>query len=296
MRVPISYLLKLSLAEAIAPLPSQSSPLRETAVRMLGHFLSDNTSPETTSFYVCRAKGAAGPGQAVATELGQRYLLTQLLTMYSNLRLGLRRDGQRAIVYLAPSPPQRQQMLNRLIPDTLYRALFINPCLSGWQEGEAKYRYMWHCHEVLSRSRFQGLARLRESGLITDGSAAAFDNQPRKQWVPRQPWQPAVDGGRPERRDTPERREADRRPGDQGDRALSSPLCRTLQRRSPAVQRGRGDGGAPARVSSPSTWGAALAMVLGAVEGECGSALVAAEMRATSSCCRPQSRISHSTI
>lgn len=165
MRVPISYLLKLSLAEAIAPLPSQSSPLRETAVRMLDHFLSDNTSPETTSFYVCRAKGAAGPGQAVATELGQRYLLTQLLTMYSNLRLGLRRDGQRAIVYLAPSPPQRQQMLNRLIPDTLYRALFINPCLSGWQEGEAKYRYMWHCHEVLSRSRFQGLARLRESGL-----------------------------------------------------------------------------------------------------------------------------------
>ncbi len=165
MRVPVSYSLKLALAEAIAALPDQAHPLRETAVRLLSHFLSDNTSPETTSFYVSRAKGTEGPGRAVAKEMAHRYLLTQLLAMYGNLRLGLKQHGQRAVVYMAPSPPQRQQMLNRLIPDALYRALFINPCLSGWREGEAKSLYMWLCHEVLSRSRVQARVRLREAGL-----------------------------------------------------------------------------------------------------------------------------------
>jgi hypothetical protein len=42
-RVPISYLLKLALADATAALPERPEAVRKTGRRLLGHFLSDNT-------------------------------------------------------------------------------------------------------------------------------------------------------------------------------------------------------------------------------------------------------------
>jgi hypothetical protein len=43
----------------------------------------------------------------------------------------------------------------------------MNPCLSGWERGEDKYRYMHLCHRVLSRSQFNAVLKLREAGINT---------------------------------------------------------------------------------------------------------------------------------
>jgi hypothetical protein len=164
IRVPISYLLKLSLAEAI---DGQPLPVAETGRELMGHFLSDNTSPETYSFHVTPLSPRTGMGKAMAKETAKRFLLTQLLIMYANRRFGLTESGQRAMVFYSPHPPIRQKQLNACISDAFYRELFMSPCLSGWNRGEAKHEYMHLCHRVLSLSQLNALAKLRESGIIT---------------------------------------------------------------------------------------------------------------------------------
>ncbi len=167
LRVPVSYLLKLALADAVssgAPLPPD---VRRLGERWMGHFLNDNSSPETHSFYVVALSPATGMGRAIAKETAKRYLLTQLLIGYANERFGLRRNGQRALVYFSPNPPVRLKLLNDVISDSFYRDLFMNPCLSGWDQGEEKHRYMGLCHQVLSRSLLNTIPKLKEAGIIT---------------------------------------------------------------------------------------------------------------------------------
>jgi hypothetical protein len=73
IRIPISYLLKLSLAEAI---DGQPPAIAETGRTLMGHFLSDNTSPETYSFHVANLSpqnrhgqgGGQGDGEAVSLD------------------------------------------------------------------------------------------------------------------------------------------------------------------------------------------------------------------------------------
>lgn len=107
-------------------------------------------------------------GRALAREKAKRFLLCQLLTMYANRRLGLREGGQQAMVYFAPHPPVRQKQLNDCISDAFYRELFMSPCLSGWDNGESKHEYMKLCHQVLSRSQLNAVAKLREAGIISN--------------------------------------------------------------------------------------------------------------------------------
>ena len=165
-RVPISYLLKLALADAVASLPERPESVRRTGRRLLGHFLSDNTSPETCSFNVVSLAPQAGGGRALARESARRFLLTQLLLAYANRRYELEATGQKATACHAPTPPVRQRELNDLISDAFYRELFMNPCLSGWDRGEEKSAYMGLCHEVLSRSQLNGVKKLRDAGII----------------------------------------------------------------------------------------------------------------------------------
>ncbi len=164
IRIPISYLLKLSLAEAV---DGQPPPIAETGRVLMGHFLSDNTSPETYSFHVSPLSPQTGIGKAVARETAKRFLLTQLLIIYANRRFGLAESGQRAMIFYSPHPPIRQKQLNSCISDAFYRELFMSPCLSGWNRGEVKHEYMHLCHRVLSLSQLNALAKLRESGIIT---------------------------------------------------------------------------------------------------------------------------------
>jgi hypothetical protein len=85
-----------------------------------------------------------------------------------NRRLGLLDSGQRAMIYFAPHPPARQKQLNDCISDAFYRELFMSPCLSGWDDGEAKHAYMKLCHQVLSRSQLNDVAKLREAGIVVN--------------------------------------------------------------------------------------------------------------------------------
>ncbi|MFZ5586704.1 MAG: hypothetical protein ACOZHQ_12320 [Thermodesulfobacteriota bacterium] len=166
LRVPISYLLKLALAQALGQQAGLPPLLAGMYERCQEHYLSDNTSPETYSFHVVGQPDAGGLGLAVAKETAKRFLLTSLLAEYAGHAFELGVHGQRPLVYFAPHPPVRQKQLNAAIPDSFYRELFMSPCLSGWDQGEQKHRYMHLCHQVLSRSQLNTLVKLREAGII----------------------------------------------------------------------------------------------------------------------------------
>ena len=167
IRIPVSYLLRLALADAVSRPPSVPLFIRQLGERVMNHFLNDNTSPETFTFSVMNLSPASGMGRSVGKEASKRFFLSHLLTMYANQAFGLAETGQHALVYSAPHPPIRQKKLNSLISDSFYRELFMNPCLSGWDSGQEKHQYMRLCHEVLSRSHLNTIGKLKESGIIT---------------------------------------------------------------------------------------------------------------------------------
>jgi len=168
LRIPISYALKLSLADLLGAQPHLPEPMRQKASRLMRHFLNDNTSPETTSFHIVTSDGERSLGEQVAREAARRFLFTSLLMSWANQRFGLLENGQRALVYHAPVPSVHQEELSGCISDAFYRELFMSPCLSGWSDGEAKYQYMHLCHQVLSRSQLNAVAKLREAGIIAN--------------------------------------------------------------------------------------------------------------------------------
>jgi hypothetical protein len=168
IRIPVSYLLKLALAEVLGSQPDLPQAISSTGVRVMSHFLNDNTSPETFSFQITLLEPEKGLGLSLAREKAKRFLLSQLLVMYANRRMGLQASGQRAMIYFAPHPPVRQKQLNDSISDAFYRELFMSPCLSGWDDGESKHAYMNLCHQALSRSQLNAVAKLREAGIIAN--------------------------------------------------------------------------------------------------------------------------------
>lgn len=171
LRIPISYLLKLALGDAISSMSSErisSRRVSRTGKRMMTHLLSDNTSPETFSFHVVNMEPGRKNGFALAKEAARRYLFTQLLISYANIKFELDKNNQKAAVFFSPHPPVRQRYLNEYVSDSFYRELFMSPCLSGWDKGEEKYRYMNLCHEVLSRSHLNAVMKMREASIITN--------------------------------------------------------------------------------------------------------------------------------
>jgi hypothetical protein len=167
VRVPVSYLLKLSLAEIIGSSDFTDPLIGKTGLKVMDHFLNDNTSPETSSFYISSMPSASSIGRNVAKEMAIRYLLGQILIMYANKKFDLQENGQETLIFFSPHPPVRQKILSNSISDSFYRELFMNPCLSGWNKGEEKYEYMHLCHRVLSRSQFNAVLKLREAGINT---------------------------------------------------------------------------------------------------------------------------------
>ena len=168
VRVPISYLIKLSIAELVGSQPGLPKMIANTGLGLMPRFLSDNTSPETLSLYVVPLRASGGLGKALARETAKRFLLSQLLINFANNKLELAATGQKALIYFSPHPPVRQQQLNDCISDTFYRELFMSPCLSGWDHGEEKHAYMHLCHQVLSRSQLNAVAKLQEAGIIAN--------------------------------------------------------------------------------------------------------------------------------
>ena len=167
LRLPISYLLKLALANAISIDSTLSPVLFKTGKSLLDNFLSDNTSPEVLSFNIpTAAKGRIG--DLAAKETARTLLFSQLLIQYANKTFGLEEGGQKCLLYCAPHAPSRQKLLNDVVPDGFYRHLFMSPCLSGWNKGEEKHRYMEICHKTLSRSQLNTIAKLKDAGIITN--------------------------------------------------------------------------------------------------------------------------------
>ncbi|MCX8110044.1 MAG: hypothetical protein N3D15_02200 [Syntrophorhabdaceae bacterium] len=167
LRLPVSYILKLSLADVSICDDNVPSLIKSTGKRMLSHFINDNTSPEILSFAPVHIDRTNGLGYGAAREMLKRYFLTQLLIMYANKRFGINEHGQHIYLYLSSHPPIRQKKLNNIISDYAYRELFMNPCLSGWDKGEEKFHYMELCHQVLSRSHLNTISKLKEAGIIT---------------------------------------------------------------------------------------------------------------------------------
>ncbi|PIQ95869.1 MAG: hypothetical protein COV67_12580 [Nitrospinae bacterium CG11_big_fil_rev_8_21_14_0_20_56_8] len=165
LRIPFSYLLKLALADVLGE-EDFPRPIWQTGFEMMERFANDNTSPETHSFYVTQFRKEQGNGKAIARETSLRFLMTQVLTLYSNEKFLLKHLGQRAVVFFSPHPPFRQKKLNECISDGFYRELFMSPCLSGWDRGMEKHDYMRLCHEVLSRSQLNTLVKLKDVGII----------------------------------------------------------------------------------------------------------------------------------
>ena len=168
IRIPVSYLLKLSLAQALEPLRFSSHLIFKTGMKIMDKFLNDNTSPETSSLYIVSEASENNIGENTAKEMAVRYLLGQILLMYANQKFSLQENGQEVLMFFSPHPPVRQKLLSNCISDSFYREIFMNPCLSGWNEGENKYEYMHLCHRVLSRSQFNAILKLREAGIITN--------------------------------------------------------------------------------------------------------------------------------
>lgn len=167
LRIPISYLLKIAFADCIDPASGLPDHLHGMSRKLLENFQSDNTSPEILSFTIPRAKSKS-IGSMAARETARTFLITQLLVQYANMQFGLLRTGQKCIIYNAPHAPHRQKKLNELVPDGYYRHLFMSPCLSGWDRGEEKHRYMGLCHQTLSRSQLNAIGKLKDAGIITN--------------------------------------------------------------------------------------------------------------------------------
>lgn len=166
LRLPVSYVLRIALTDWINRMPQLPYALRNTGNSLCTHFINDNTSPETLSFYLSENSANTSGGKALAQENSLRLLTTHLLAEYANITFRLRENGQEIVVYYAPHPPIRQRQLNDIVSDSFYRELFINPCLAGWDRGGEKYAYMMLCHETLSRSQLNGIAKMKEAGII----------------------------------------------------------------------------------------------------------------------------------
>ena len=166
VRVPVSYLLKLALADAIGEDNGVPEPVKAWGEKMLAHFSNDNSSPELFSFYPVKSDGPESLGEKLAGETLLRFLLTQALVAYAGHKFELNENGQKVKVFFSATPPGDQKRLNDVISDAFYRELFMSPCLSGWDRGEDKKEYMGVCHKVLSRSQINAVSQLKEAGII----------------------------------------------------------------------------------------------------------------------------------
>ncbi|MCK7467337.1 MAG: hypothetical protein MZU91_03805 [Desulfosudis oleivorans] len=99
VRMPVSYLLKLSLAEIIGSSDFANPLIGKTGLKIMDNFLNDNTSPETSSFHIISAPSANSIGRNVAKEMAIRYLLGQILIMYANKKFALQENGQEALMF-----------------------------------------------------------------------------------------------------------------------------------------------------------------------------------------------------
>ncbi len=175
LRVPPSYVLKLALADITGNESEQRQGFVERAAQVMRGLLNDNTAPELTSVFIAGGNAPGGIGRAVADETAMRFLLAQALVEYANMHFGLRAHGQTLRLYSAPNPPRLLKRFAAVVPVEQYRALLLNPCLSGFTDGERKFAYMRLCHATLSKSRAKAVEHLIATGMAPAANPLAFN-------------------------------------------------------------------------------------------------------------------------
>lgn len=165
VRLPMSYVLPLALQDCLATSSDLPASVYRTGERLAQVYTNDNSSPELLSLFVVPTADGRRLGPAVVEENQFQFLLSQLLVEYANEKFGLHASGQSVSLYFAPTPGPRQRLLGASLPIDLYRELIVNPCLAGFDDGEAKRRYMHRCHESLTRSAEVAHERARAAGL-----------------------------------------------------------------------------------------------------------------------------------
>ncbi|MGD9686793.1 MAG: hypothetical protein AB7U43_07460, partial [Desulfobacter sp.] len=120
VRVPVSYLLKLALADAVGGDNGVPEPVKKWGEKMLAHFSNDNSSPELFSFYPVKSDGSATLGEKLAAETLLRFLLTQALVAYAGHKFELNENGQKVKVFFSATPPGDQKRLNDVVSDAFY--------------------------------------------------------------------------------------------------------------------------------------------------------------------------------
>ena len=78
IRVPVSYLLKLALADAVGQSRHLPETIQKAGYRLLNYFTNDNTSPEIHSFYIAPLWPVNGMGMAIARETSKRRIRSQI--------------------------------------------------------------------------------------------------------------------------------------------------------------------------------------------------------------------------
>ena len=144
-------------------------PMRQEASRLMRNFLNDNTSPETTSFHIVSGKFDTIVGRAGRARGGPAFSLHLAADVVGQPTLRSRgKRTARARLSRAGAVGASGRAISRASPTRSIASLFMSPCLSGWSDGEAKYQYMHLCHQVLSRSQLNAVAKLREAGIIAN--------------------------------------------------------------------------------------------------------------------------------
>jgi len=88
LRLPISYVLKLALANVVSSSADILPEIEQCGKKLLSHLLSDNTSPEILSFTIPRARDYR-IGDLAAAETARTLLVCQLLVQYANKNFNL---------------------------------------------------------------------------------------------------------------------------------------------------------------------------------------------------------------
>jgi hypothetical protein len=101
LRIPVSYPIKLALADAVGD-PGTDPLVQSIGERLMNHFLNDNKSPEVFSIFPTPLNTPDRIENGAAAETAKRFLFCQLLVAYANLKFDLIAHQQKVEIYFSP--------------------------------------------------------------------------------------------------------------------------------------------------------------------------------------------------
>ena len=150
---------------------NQALPIRSsgrTGEQLMDHLISDNCSPEITSFTLSSSGNNELPGRTTARETSRRFFLLQLLIEYANREFRLEQYGQTCRMYLAPNPPARQKRAQRSDLRSILPRIVSQPLPVRLATGRSEKGVHGALPRTLSRSQLNTIGKLKEAGIIVN--------------------------------------------------------------------------------------------------------------------------------